>query len=338
MFIEVKGVNYEVLHMNLHGSHLYGLANENSDKDYKGIYLPSFEDVILNRYPKTVDYETYEGDKKKDRTEYQLYSLPYFIKMALEGQTVAFDLLFSPKSAVVFTDERLDFLFNRRNRNKFINKSLKPILGYAYSQAMRYVTKSNILNFLDRMKRVLNKLNEEDMLSDHIELLRNLNEKKDLLKIDLLKIESLIDTGIEIYKVTVDKTAEFYSNKAHIKNLLECINSRYDKYGVRSRECIKTDNIDYKSLSHAMRCISVARELCVNRTFTYPLPDTDFIRSIKERTFKGTNEDVVNFIYDELKRVEEMLDKSDLPEKTDPKLFDDYLISLYRKTPLYPIL
>ena len=148
----------------------------------------------------------------------------------------------------------------------------------------------------------------------------------------------MIDTGIEIYKVTVDKTAEFYSNKAHIKNLLECINSRYDKYGVRSRECIKTDNIDYKSLSHAMRCISVARELCVNRTFTYPLPDTDFIRSIKERTFKGTNEDVVNFIYDELKRVEEMLDKSDLPEKTDPKLFDDYLISLYRKTPLYPIL
>lgn len=334
MFINVNGKNQEILLMNLHGSHLYGLANENSDKDYKGIYLPSFEDVILNRYPKTIDIEDREGDLKNQLTETQLFSLPYFIKMALEGQTVAFDLLFSPKSAVIFTDERLNFLFE--NKDKLINKTLKPILGYAYSQAIRYVTKSNILNFLNRMKLVLQKVKEEDMLSDHIEMLKELYETPDLLKIEVLEEKDKNDK--EIYKVTIDKTAEFYSNKAHIKNLLESVNSRYEKYGVRSKECIKTDNIDYKSLSHAMRCISVARELCVNRTFTYPLPDSDFIRSVKERTFKGTNEDVVNFIYDELKRVEEMLDKSDLPEKTDPKLFDDYLINLYRKTPLYPIL
>ena len=29
------------------GSHLYGLNTEDSDKDFKGIFIPSFEDIVL---------------------------------------------------------------------------------------------------------------------------------------------------------------------------------------------------------------------------------------------------------------------------------------------------
>lgn len=32
-----------------HGSHLYGLETENSDMDYKGIYLPKLDDVLLGK-------------------------------------------------------------------------------------------------------------------------------------------------------------------------------------------------------------------------------------------------------------------------------------------------
>jgi predicted nucleotidyltransferase len=35
------------------GSHLYGTSTEQSDRDYKGIFLPSAQDILLGRIPKT---------------------------------------------------------------------------------------------------------------------------------------------------------------------------------------------------------------------------------------------------------------------------------------------
>ena len=36
------------------GSHLYGLNTPNSDVDYKGIFMPTLEELLLGTYPKTI--------------------------------------------------------------------------------------------------------------------------------------------------------------------------------------------------------------------------------------------------------------------------------------------
>ena len=37
------------LYLTVFGSHLYGTNTENSDKDYKGIFLPSVKNLILGK-------------------------------------------------------------------------------------------------------------------------------------------------------------------------------------------------------------------------------------------------------------------------------------------------
>ena len=58
------------------GSHLYGTATDASDIDYKGIYLPSRRDILLNRVQKCHSFTT-GGDQKKnspDDIDEEIYS------------------------------------------------------------------------------------------------------------------------------------------------------------------------------------------------------------------------------------------------------------------------
>lgn len=63
------------------GSHLYGLNTDNSDKDYKGIFIPTAKEILLGTAPKVIDTST--GDKSskntKDDIDRHLYSLKKFI-------------------------------------------------------------------------------------------------------------------------------------------------------------------------------------------------------------------------------------------------------------------
>ena len=47
------------------GAHLYGTATPDSDMDYKGIFLPTKEELLLGRVPKSYNYST--GREEKNR-------------------------------------------------------------------------------------------------------------------------------------------------------------------------------------------------------------------------------------------------------------------------------
>jgi predicted nucleotidyltransferase len=51
------------------GSHLYGTATENSDTDYKGVYLPTEKEILLNRVPKSYNYKTGDGVTKNTKDD-----------------------------------------------------------------------------------------------------------------------------------------------------------------------------------------------------------------------------------------------------------------------------
>lgn len=91
----------------LFGSHLYGTDTEESDKDYKGIFLPPFEDCVLNKIPKSLNKSTSGKDSKntKDDIDEEIFSLQYFIKLACEGQTVAIDMLHAPDEMIIETSD-----------------------------------------------------------------------------------------------------------------------------------------------------------------------------------------------------------------------------------------
>ena len=49
------------------GSRLYGTSTPESDKDFKGVFLPSREEILLGKIPKSLTEKT-----KKDSTEKKL--------------------------------------------------------------------------------------------------------------------------------------------------------------------------------------------------------------------------------------------------------------------------
>ena len=88
---------YSIVKMKF-GSHLYGTATPDSDLDYKGVFLPTKEQIYLGNIPKSNSHSTkqtsIEGVKNSnDDVDTEIYSLHYFIKLACEGQTVALDML-----------------------------------------------------------------------------------------------------------------------------------------------------------------------------------------------------------------------------------------------------
>ena len=39
----------KLIYLSQYGSHLYGLNTENSDLDFRGVYIPTLDDIILKK-------------------------------------------------------------------------------------------------------------------------------------------------------------------------------------------------------------------------------------------------------------------------------------------------
>ena len=128
------------------GSHLYGTDTSASDKDYKGVFLPSKEDIFLGKIPKSVNLSTNLTHDKNtpDDVDTEIYSLHYFIKLACAGETIAMDMLHAPGEMILVHTAIWDEIV--RNRKKFYTKNLRAFVGYARRQAAKYGIKGSRLN------------------------------------------------------------------------------------------------------------------------------------------------------------------------------------------------
>lgn len=138
------------------GSHLYGTATPESDRDYKGIFLPETRDVLLGKIPKTVAENTNRDPNQKNSPEdvdLELYSLHYFLELALKGETVALDMLHAPWGALI--EKSLTWASLVSNRERFYTKNLRSLVGYARRQAAKYGVKGSRLADARRVLDIL---------------------------------------------------------------------------------------------------------------------------------------------------------------------------------------
>ena len=65
------------------GSHLFGTNTESSDKDFKGVYLPSREQILLGTYQPTINHSTGNNDSRNSSSDVDVeyYSLKKFFEM-----------------------------------------------------------------------------------------------------------------------------------------------------------------------------------------------------------------------------------------------------------------
>ena len=298
------------------GSHLYGTNTKHSDEDYKGVFMPSMNEVLLGRIPKSHNHST-GGDNSKNSNEdidTEIYSLHYFIELACKGETVALDMLHAPDNMIIEKTDIWDYIV--KHRDKFYTRNLKAFVGYARKQAAKYGIKGSRLN---ASKNVLDFLNT----IDGSKRLREVWE--DLPSGEHIHLLPKNPNGIREYEVCgrkVQETTTILYAKSVIQNF-------YDHYGARAEQAAKNQGIDWKAISHAIRAAIQVKEILTEGKITFPLRDNEYLKQVKGGK--------LDYLTEVAPRLESMMDeletlsvKSILPEKSDRKYWDNFIIEVLR--------
>lgn len=297
------------------GSHLYGTNGPNSDRDFKGVFMPTKRDIVLQRVPKSISETSKIGTGKNspDDIEKEFYSLHHFIHLACEGETVALDMLHAPSSMILHDTPIWDELVGLRSR--FYTKNLRAFVGYARRQAAKYGVKGSRLA---EAKIVLG------FLRDHKDNL--VEEVWDILpKGEHIMKHTDLD-GRRLYEVCGRKMT-MRSTCSHNIPMLEKFTQNY---GDRARQAESNEGVDWKAVSHAFRAGYQVKHILVEGGYTYPLPETEYLKKVKNGELHFANEvaPALDTLMDEL---EVLTQKSELPEKVDRTYWDNWLVNVIKE-------
>ena len=300
------------------GSHLYGTASEKSDQDFKGVFYPEWRDVLLQRIPKSIHHSTKKDSESKnspDDVESEYYSLNYFLHLACEGETVAFDMLHAPptfwRTATPIWEELVSL------RERFYTRSLKAFVGYARRQAAKYGVKGSRLSEARVAREFLASCKLQDRLCD---------------------VWDQLPTGEHIHKSTNengrlwDVCGKLMTERSYCSHYLPMLDHFIERYGDRARLAESNNGIDWKAISHAFRAAYQVKHILTAQTYTYPLPEVEFLKQVKGGTMHFASEVApkLDTLMDEL---EALSQTSTLPNKVDRVWWDEWLLAKLAKQP-----
>lgn len=293
------------------GSHLYGTETPQSDRDYKGVFLPSKRMLLSGKIPKSLSFNSsLPGQKNTPQdVDEEFYSLHYFLQLACEGQTVALDMLHAPESMILESSDIWRKIVKERHR--FYSKNLKSFIRYARRQATKYGIKGARLN---AAKEVLDILKS----TDPSQKLKQVWER--LPQAEYAHTRGRDPQGFRQYAVC-DKLFQETSAIGYVIPILEKFET---EYGQRARLAAENLQIDWKAVSHAMRVAYQVKEILTKKTIRFPLENAEFLRQVKKGATDYLTEVAprLDALMDE---VEDLLGSSELPERVDAAYWENFL-------------
>ena len=318
------------------GSHLYGCETENSDEDFKGIYLPTAREIVLGTAKEVIAISRPKRScerNTKDDIDVDTYSLARYLDLLMQGQTVALDILFAPQDKIVYQtrkgDEIMSLIYT--NKDRLLTKNVSAFLGYAKQQASKYGIKGSRLDALKRTMAVLDSLPLNDKLGAHADKLEALvKECEDVVSLEKTALVELVDLAVSNDTNTIrhlhvnGRKCSYTANVKYAKGIYGRI---LDEYGHRARKTHLSNGKDWKALSHAVRVGEEALELLKTGHITFPRPERELLVQIK--TEKMPYEQVAELIEQGLVNLHEAHEKSTLRLEPDREWANDLLYSVY---------
>jgi predicted nucleotidyltransferase len=288
------------------GSRLYGLSTPESDYDYKGVILPTRDEILLGRTSYHIDKSTNTSSTKnsKDDVDRTYYSLQYFIDMACKGETVTLDLLHGSPDKLLHESDMWRFIVS--NRHRFYTKSMKSYIGYVRKQSAKYGAKGSRLGEIERVLNVINNMKDSQTVSD-VEL-----KESDVVR--------WIDYKDNRY---LEVCGSKYQDNLKLVHLKKSLQNHYDIYGERSKLAKQNEGVDWKALSHGFRAGIQARDIYLKGGFEYPLAESKFLLDVKQGKIDfNVFEPMLAELVEE---VTLLAGKSDYPETVDRTFWDDFI-------------
>ena len=175
MIFNYNNKEYELIFLTKTGSRLYGNSTEDSDWDYRGIFIEKVEDKIsiINKPLKKIGGVTEDGNVIYDilkskglniekTTDIEIYELSRFIELAIESNPNILDLLCSNINNAVYVNDLGKKLLE--NKSLFLSKKIKDSFsGYALSQ----------LKKMNSHKKWIVEFPDTHIILKHLDLLYN---------------------------------------------------------------------------------------------------------------------------------------------------------------------
>lgn len=318
-----KEKGHELLYLTKFGSHLYGMNTPDSDTDYKGIFLPSKKSLILQEKCKSLRYTSGNDNDKNSQEDIDidLWSLHYFLELVRKGETNALDLLFSPshKDCVEYDDSRLGLIFN--NPLWLFNPvKADAFIGYAIGQAKKYGISSSRLGVLKNVYEYINSQSLDNKKLKHFveHILDNYYHDSYCFMKMVNGEEALVLCGkVHLLSISAE---EFYHR----------VKREYERYGERVREAQRNENIDWKSISHALRAIEQMKELLKTGKIIFPLVSAQFLLNVKQGKYSWNK--CEQMISQGIEEVENIKNSGNVVEGISDKSFvDNFILRMYNE-------
>jgi len=312
----------EIIRM-VQGSHLYGTNVEGSDTNYKGVFIPDGRRILLGRVQEVYNTTSQEQD-------IELFSLAKFLHLAMQGQTVALDMLFTPEKFYV-TQPSPEWRAIQTNRERFLSRGVKAFVGYCRQQSKKYAVKIERYQAVENAYRYFNnalyvnnrpsnfKIQDMPYLYDFV-------ANNDYTKmVDITLRNKTVITHLECCETRIPVTQT-------IKEAYETFERKFKEYGKRVSSTTNTDSKDWKSMYHAVRVANQAIEFLNTGTITFPRPEAEYL--LKVRLGKVPYDKVSDQIEQALRRIEDALEMTALPEEPDREFADSLVIEFYKQAVL----
>ena len=330
--IKELNIRGKLVYLSQYGSHLYGLDTPSSDLDFRGIYIPSINDIILHKDQDEINKEVQIDNNKVD---VKIFSLQKFIKLCSKADTNALDLLFSLRTradhqwkyeGLVYNvpqemEYPVRFIYN--NRDKLINTNkLESPITYAFKQATKYGLKGERLKVLEDILQLCKEYQSYDF--QDIPLYEFIEWADEAMPWDdkHLKVDILDNKGKkERYLFVCGVQHQF---NLSLKTFTERIEEKIDKEYTSERTKKSKDGNDWKALSHAIRVLVEVQELLETGDIKFPLKNKDFIKDIK--LGKVNREDIDKFFNKELENTLDLVQQDVLQWEYDEQFWNEFIL------------
>lgn len=292
----------------LHGSHLYGLNTEESDHDYKLIYIPTHYDLLMGKAKESYDLGTNKGSAKNtaEDVDFKVYSFPKFVQMLIKGDMVSMDMLFAPDSHIEFYGdlESNPFYQLRLNYQLFTAKEMAGYAGYVHKQAAKYGIKGS------RVATVRELLSELDAIKS----------SKDTEGLRLGDVLEGFSVNLPYAKITPEHF-EVLGAKHQLTVKLsmfeEWLQNKMKEYGDRSLKAETNQGVDWKAMSHAVRACIQLRQMLTTGKMELPLPDLEREAVLNVKQGQVPFKAVESNLYTLMELVDDAKANSELPDSID---------------------
>jgi len=332
--IESKLNGGKIIYLTETGSVLHGTNSDNSDSDYKGIYIPSLDEVILDNYFPVINIKTNTEDTKNGANDIdmEIYSLFTFFEKASSMESNNIEILFSMFAHKIVFETKESHMI-RDNKDLFLSSNVEQFIGFAMSMAYRYSEKGDrlrevdeLVNFFDTIMKNMSKAKIKTTPIKDIEGLENFVKDKEYLHVvEKEGANNVMATYLQVLDA-------FYIFGGKLGHTYKGVKSRLNNFGKRAEKAKASEGLDTKAFAHALRAILQSKELLTTGKIKFPL---DYASRLKEMKYSKTMTklELSNIIEEEYQDLLEMIASGEnviLPKSIDFSKLNAIKVDIYK--------